>query len=126
MFATDDSNKIVGTDASQSGEIPMDGEYTQVFIDDLYRSTNLKFVDIVDDFHSLPLRRYGIDPKDLLSAKSLPSQGECRGAKRIFFANREECYHCRARDVAQFELTFSHRLGEQPISTSLRSTEWRT
>jgi len=38
MFQGEEANVIDGTDASQTGEIPFDEDYFQVFISDLYRS----------------------------------------------------------------------------------------
>ena len=75
MFATDEANAIIGTDASQTGIFPM-GDYVQVFIDDLYRSSNLIFVKEMDDWHGVKLRRYGIDPEDMKSAEQKASQAD--------------------------------------------------
>ena len=38
MFATHEANKIMGTDGTMSGNLPVDTDYMQVFISDLYRS----------------------------------------------------------------------------------------
>ncbi len=73
MFATPESNEIRGTDATMTGRIPLDEKYVEVFISDLYRSSELLFQGEVD-WDGVTLRRYGIDPKDLLTASELPSQ----------------------------------------------------
>ncbi|GMH63395.1 hypothetical protein TL16_g03699 [Triparma laevis f. inornata] len=76
MFNGYEANKIEGTDATQSGDLPVRGDYMQVFISDLYRSSRLKYFGDVDDWHGITLRRYGIDPTDLLNADSDPSQAD--------------------------------------------------
>lgn len=75
MFATDKSNAILGTDASQTGIFPM-GDDMQVFIDDLYRSSDLIFIEEMDDWKGIKLRRYGINPDDMKSSAEDPSQAD--------------------------------------------------
>jgi hypothetical protein len=74
MFNGERANVIDGTDASQTGDIPFSDDYFQVFISDLYRSSKLKFVGEMNDWNGVTLRRYGIDPNDLLNADHLPGQ----------------------------------------------------
>jgi len=75
MFKTQEATVIMGTDATQTGEFPM-GDYLQVFISDLYRSSQLKFEGTQDDWHGVKLRRYGIDDRDLESADVNASQAD--------------------------------------------------
>jgi len=66
MFSGNGANVIEGTDGSQTGwegKI-LDDEMLPVYIDDLYRSVQLRYSGDVEDWY-IPLRRYGIDNTDL-------------------------------------------------------------
>ena len=47
-----------------------------VFISDIYRSCELQYQSTVNDFYSLPLRRYVLDNGDMESAANVPSQSD--------------------------------------------------
>ena len=76
LFATAAASKIVGSDASMTGQIPVNQATMPVFISDIYRSCELQYQSTVNDFYSLPLRRYVLDNGDMESAANVPSQSD--------------------------------------------------
>ena len=76
VFASAAASKIVGSDASMTGQIPVNQATMPVFISDIYRSCELQYQSTVNDFYSLPLRRYVLDNGDMESAANVPSQSD--------------------------------------------------
>ena len=75
MFATVESNIITGTDATQTGRIPVEEDFVQVFVDDLYRSSKLVYNGDVK-LYDVNLRRYGISDYDMSNAWENPEQSD--------------------------------------------------
>lgn len=74
-FATDWANKIGGTDAQMWGR-PVTSEKLEVFVDDIYRTAYMEFKKTVYDWHQIPLRRYGLQTKDMENYTQNPVQAQ--------------------------------------------------
>jgi hypothetical protein len=72
VFASDYANRIAGTDANQFGA-PANSDKLQVYINDIYRTSYVKYEKDVTDWHGVTLRRYVVQNKDAQNITENPS-----------------------------------------------------
>eukprot|EP00602_Paraphysomonas_sp_CaronLab_P010932 CAMPEP_0185018268 /NCGR_PEP_ID=MMETSP1103-20130426/1045_1 /TAXON_ID=36769 /ORGANISM="Paraphysomonas bandaiensis, Strain Caron Lab Isolate" /LENGTH=614 /DNA_ID=CAMNT_0027548019 /DNA_START=367 /DNA_END=2212 /DNA_ORIENTATION=+ len=74
VFATDYANRIAGTDANLFGA-PANTEKLQVYVNDIYRTSYVKYEKDVGDWHGVNLRRYKVQLKDSWNSTLNPTEG---------------------------------------------------